>query len=232
MQGVRYTNFYVLPTCSPTRAALLTGMDPHIVGLGNMYERTAPNQLGRPGYEGVLRRDATTIAERLQTAGYRTYMTGKWHLGHAPDNLPYARGFDRSFSLLNGGGSHFDMTGVTSDNEQSEFVEDGRYLDSLPKDYYSTRTYTQKMIEYIEQDRDADRPFFAYLAYQAPHEPLQVPRDWLRKYQRAYDRGWDYSRAMRLRRMQQMGLLPQGSPMAERLWFVPEYADLLAALLT
>ena len=88
----------------------MTGIDNHVVGLGNMYEKTAPNQIGRPGYEGVLSADYPTFVEVLKKHDYRTYMAGKWHLGHEPTMIPHARGFDRSFSILNGGGSHFDKT--------------------------------------------------------------------------------------------------------------------------
>ena len=107
-QGTRFTEFYVGSTCSPTRSMLLTGIDNHRTGLGNMYERTAPNQLGRIGYEGILSTQVPTVADRLKAQGYRTYMAGKWHLGHSPAHVPHARGFDRSFTMLAGGGSHFD----------------------------------------------------------------------------------------------------------------------------
>ena len=228
-EGIRYTNFYVGPTCSPTRAMLMTGMDNHRVGMGNMYERTAPNQMNKPGYEGVLNLDAPTFAERLGAAGYRTYMTGKWHLGHAPTHIPHARGFDRSFSMINSAGSHFDFTGFRIENEISEFTEDGEYLTELPKDYYSTRTYTEKIIEFIEADRNDDKPFVAYLAYQAPHDPLQVPKSWLRRYKGNYDSGWDATRRDRLARLKKMGLMPRDIEAAHRLWFVPEFADLTGA---
>ncbi|MCB0535883.1 MAG: sulfatase-like hydrolase/transferase, partial [Saprospiraceae bacterium] len=145
-QGVRFTDFYVGATCSPTRAMLMTGMDNHRVGLGNMYEQTAPNQLGRIGYTGVLSTQVPTIAERLRGNGYHTYMAGKWHLGHAPDHIPHARGFERDFTLINAAGSHFDMTGSAFENEVSEFTEDGKYINKLPPNYYSTRTYTEKMV--------------------------------------------------------------------------------------
>ncbi len=228
-EGIRYTNFYVGPTCSPTRSMLMTGMDNHRVGMGNMYERTAPNQMELPGYEGVLSLDVPTFANRLRDLGYRTYMTGKWHLGHEPTHIPRGRGFDRSFSLINSGGSHFDFNGLNIDNEESEFTEDGEYLTELPKDYYSTRTFTDKLIQFIDDDSDDDRPFVAYLAYQAPHDPLQVPDSWLRRYKAKYDDGWDHTREQRLARMKKLGLMPPGADLAPRLWYLPEYDDLLGA---
>ena len=228
-EGVRYTNFYVGASCSPTRSMLMTGNDNHRVGMGNMYERTAPNQMDLAGYEGVLRRNFPTFAELLKGAGYRTYMTGKWHLGHEPDLIPRARGFDRDFTLLNSGGSHFDLTGLRIENEESEFTRDGRYTRKLPKNYYSTRTFTDEMIGFLEADRDQDSPFVAYLAYQAPHDPLQVPDDWLRRYKGKFDYGWDRLRSQRLARLKQMGLISPEAELAPRLWFVPEFDDLTKA---
>lgn len=225
-QGRRFTEYYVSISCSPTRSMLLTGRDNHVVGLGNMYERTAPNQMGQPGYEGVLNGKHPTIAEVLRANGYRTYMTGKWHLGHEPNAIPAVRGFDRSFSLLNAAGSHFTWTGSREDNEVSEFVEDERYLDRLPKGYYSTKTFTDKMIEYIEEGRSSGEPFFAYVAHQAVHEPLQVPNNWLRRYKGEYDQGWDATREQRLARQKELGIVDAEAELASRLWFVPEWDSL------
>jgi len=229
IQGVRFTDFYVGATCSPTRAMLMTGMDNHRVGLGNMYEQTAPNQLGRIGYTGVLNTQIPTIAERLRGDGYHTYMAGKWHLGHSPEHIPQARGFERDFTLINAAGSHFDMTGSAIENEVSEFTEDGKYIKKLPPNYYSTRTYTEKMVGFIEKNRGDGRPFFAYLAYQAPHDPLQVPKDWLWKYKGKYDYGWDWARAQRLQRMKKLGIVAPTAQLPPRLWYIPEFADLLGA---
>ena len=103
--GVRFTNFYTHASCSPTRSMLLSGVDTHLNGLGNMDEWIAPNQRGVPGYEGYLSKRVATLPQLLKGAGYHTYMVGKWHLGKAPDQIPAARGFERDFSLLDGGGS-------------------------------------------------------------------------------------------------------------------------------
>ena len=100
--GVRFTNFYTHASCSPTRSMLLSGVDTHINGLGNMDEWTAPNQRGVPGYEGYLNHQVATLPQLLKDAGYHTYMVGKWHMGKAPDQIPAARGFERDFSLLDG----------------------------------------------------------------------------------------------------------------------------------
>ena len=131
--GVRFTNFYTHASCSPTRAMLLTGVDTHLNGLGNMDEWTAPNQRGAVGYEGYLNNRVATLPQLLRDAGYHTYMVGKWHLGKAPDQIPAARGFERDFSLLDGAGSYWDMTNFTAASPQSVFTEDGRYLTKLPQ---------------------------------------------------------------------------------------------------
>ncbi len=221
--GVRYTQFYVSPTCSPTRAMLLSGMDNHRAGLGNMIERTAPNQEGQPGYEGVLNHRVAPLPAILQDAGYHTYMAGKWHLGKEPEQIPAARGFERDFTMLAAAGSYFDKTGYDWNVPDNQFTEDGVYLDKLPKDFYATRTYTDKIIEYIESNRGDGKPFFAYLAHQAPHDPLQVPNGWLRRHRGRYDCGWDSVRVHRLERMQEMGLMDEDVELASRLWYVPEF---------
>jgi arylsulfatase len=191
-QGVRYTDFCVSPTCSVTRSMLLTGTDNHIAGLGNMGELNAPNQMGKPGYEGVLNQRVVTVASLLRNNGYHTYMAGKWHLGLEPDQIPHARGFERDFSLLVGGGSHFnDAWDIEWQIPKAPYTEDGRPVEKLPKDFYSTKTYTDKTIQFIEEGRQDGKPFFAYMAFTAPHGPLHVPDDWLRRYKNRYDEGWD-----------------------------------------
>ncbi|MEO1261740.1 MAG: arylsulfatase [Bacteroidota bacterium] len=225
-EGVRYPNFYVAPTCSPTRSMLLTGIDNHLVGLGSMYEKRAPNHDNLPGYEGVLSTEVPVLPEILQENGYHTYMAGKWHLGKEREYLPRARGFERSFSMLSGGGCYFSMSGADEWVTPNNFSEDGEYLDKLPEDFYATKTYTDKIIEYIESNKGDGKPFFAYLAHQAPHEPLSVPNKYLRKYKGKFDEGWDKLREERLQRMQEMGIMPEGVDLGERFWYIPEFEDL------
>jgi arylsulfatase len=220
--GVRFTNFYTHASCSPTRAMLLTGVDTHLNGLGNMDEWTAPNQRGVPGYEGYLNNRVATLPQLLKGAGYHTYMVGKWHLGKAPEQIPAARGFERDFSLLDGAGSYWDMTNFTGASPRSVFTEDGRYLTSLPKDYYATKTFTDKLIGFIDANRGDGKPFFAYVAHQAPHDPYHLPREWRKRHVGAYDKGWDALRQERLKRQIELGIMPAGTQLAERMWFVPD----------
>jgi arylsulfatase A-like enzyme len=157
-KGARYTNFYVSPTCSVTRSMLLSGTDNHVAGLGNMGELLAPNQVGKPGYEGVLNRRVASVAELLRDNGYHTYMAGKWHLGLKPDQIPHARGFERDFSLLVGGGSHFDdQWNLEWQIPKAPYTEDGRPVERLPKDFYSSKAYTDKTIQFIEEGRPDGR---------------------------------------------------------------------------
>ena len=221
-KGVRFTNFYTNPSCSPTRATLLSGVDTHRNGLGNMDEWTAPNQRGAVGYEGYLNNRVATLPQLLRDAGYHTYMVGKWHLGKAPELIPAARGFERDFSLLDGAGSYWDMTNFTGASPLSVFTEDGRYLTKLPDDYYATKTYTDKLIGFIDANRGDGKPFFAYVAHQAPHDPYHLPRDWRNRHVGEYDKGWDAVRAERLKRQVELGIMPAGTQLAERMWFVPD----------
>ena len=105
--GIKFANYYVAPTCSPTRAMLLSGIDNHLVGMGSMSGEQSENQKGQPGYEGYLNFRVAALPNILKDSNYHTYMTGKWHLGYEENNSPTARGFDRSFALLSGGAGHF-----------------------------------------------------------------------------------------------------------------------------
>ncbi len=230
-EGVRYTDFYVAPTCSVTRSMLLSGTDNHVAGLGNMGELLAPNQVGQPGYEGVLNKSVATVASLLRDGGYHTYMAGKWHLGLAADQVPHARGFERDFSLLVGGGSHFnDGWNIEWQIPQAPYMEDGKPLKKLPRDFYSTKTYTDKTIQFIDEGREDGKPFFAYMAFTAPHGPFHLPNDWLRRYKNRYDAGCDAIRMERLARMEELGIVDKGVNAADRLWFLPRASMFAPAL--
>ena len=227
--GVRFTNFYTAQTCSPTRSMLFSGTDTHLNGLGNMIESLAPNQRGNPGYEGVLNHRVVSFVNLLRDGGYHTYMSGKWHLGKEPDLIPRARGFEHDFTLLEGEGSYFsDMTGLGTAQPRSTYTLDGQYVAKLPKDFYATQFYVDKMIEFIDSNKGDGKPFFAYLAHQAPHAPYHLPNErWARKDMGKFDAGWDVLRKQRFERMKQLGLFEGDPTMADRLWYVPPF-DVLA----
>lgn len=205
--GMLFTDFHTSVSCSPTRSMLLSGTDNHLAGLGNMGELLAPNQVGKPGYEGHLNDNVVSLAEVLKDAGYHTYMGGKWHLGHDMSNIPGARGFEKTLSLLNGGASHFDdMAGLTA-AEHVEYTMNGKKIKELPKDFYSTRSFTDFLMKSIREQKD-DKPFFAYLAYSAPHDPLHVPEPWMSKYRGVYDDGFEKLRENRVNNVKKLGLVP------------------------
>lgn len=218
--GVRLTNFQTAPACSPTRAALLTGVDPHQAGLGNMAEELAPNQQDKPGYEGHINNRVVTVATLLKDAGYNTYLTGKWHLGKNEGSRSSDRGFEHSFSLLVGGASHFsDMKPAyaPSPDIKAPYAEDSQMLAALPDNFeYSSQFYADKMIEYIDADRDNGHPFFGMLSFTAPHWPLQAPDDAIEKYRGNYDAGYDQLFAERLARQKALGLIPASAEGAPR----------------
>ena len=215
--GVMLTNFHVSASCAPTRAMLLTGVDNHLAGQGTMVF-VSDEQRGMPGYEDHLNHRVVTLASLLKDAGYRTYMVGKWHLGSDTGLRPHERGFERSFALPGSSAPHFNERGFPP----GVYTLDGEEVE-IPDDFYSTDYYTDTLIEFIDQRRDAARPFFAYAAYTAPHWPLQAPDEFIDKYVDTYAAGWDQVRAERFQRMQAMGVVPATAGLPARLDSVPAW---------
>lgn len=208
--GLRLTDFHSAPTCSPTRAMLLSGTDHHIAGIGTMAEAMGPMHEGRPGYEGYLNFNVVPVMELLRDGGYLTLMSGKWHLGLTRETSPWARGFTRSFSLLPGAANHFGTSPDTRDDPpqpklKTIYVEDDRPVE-VPADFYSSDGFTDKLLQYLGERTDKTQPFFAYLAFTAPHWPLQAPDDLTAKYRGRYDAGPEALRTERLARLRALGL--------------------------
>lgn len=216
--GVKFTDFHTSMSCSPTRSMLMSGTDNHLAGLGNMGELLTPEQRGKPGYEGYLNDRVVSLAEVLKANGYHTYMAGKWHLGHSPDSIPAARGFERSLSSLFGGASYWsDMFGMLAEVEEvAEYVENDKWLESLPKDFYATRSFTDYLINSIREHKDDGKPFLAYLAFTAPHDPLHVPEPWLSKYRGRYNNGYEELRAERIANAKKRGVFPAEAKTSQR----------------
>jgi len=208
--GIRLSNFHSSASCAPTRSMLLSGTDNHLAGMGSQGNLATENQRGQPGYQNRISKTVKTVATSLKEVGYRTYMTGKWHLGHETEYLPGARGFDRSFVLLHGGASHFDETPLFPALEKAEWRLDDQNT-TLPEDFYSSVDLTDRMIEFIESDEDQDSPFFAYLAYTAPHWPLQAPEELLVKHRGTYTMGYDELLELRMAGAIREGVVPTGS---------------------
>jgi arylsulfatase len=227
-EGVLFTQFHVAPNCGPTRGAMLTGVDFHRAGLGGNPEVATDNQLGQPGYEGYLRDDVVTMAELLRDAGYHTYMTGKWHLGAEEGRRPTGRGFEQSFALLNGGASHWSDQAALIPGSQTRYVQNGVLVNELPQDFYSSRSYTNRMIEFIAGNAGDDVPFFAYLAYTAAHNPLHVPAEYIEKHRGQYDAGWDVIASQRVSRLRKLGLLADSQVPSPRPDWIKTWDELTA----
>jgi arylsulfatase len=187
---------------------LLTGYDNHIAGLGVMGEASYPALKGLPGYSGHLSDKVVTISEILQKNGYHTYMAGKWHLGEEKGQIPSDRGFEKSFALLQGGGSHYADQKPLSPPQVMDYRVNGKKLAALPTDFYSTRNYTDTIISYMGKNIADNKPFFIYASYTSPHDPLQAPEEYIKKYKGKFNMGWDSLRLLRLSKLKELGIVP------------------------
>lgn len=210
--GTKFANFHASPMCAPSRAMLLTGVDSHTAGVANLPESTPPEHRANPAYQGRLDSKVVTVASRLQAAGYRTYMAGKWHLGHGDADLPNARGFDRSLALEATGGDNFQQRPYFPIYDGSEWYEDGRKA-TLPRDFYSSRLLVDRMIGYIDSAPRDGRPFFAYLPMLAIHMPVQAPAEYIARYEGRYSGGWAALRQARKAGAVRAGLIDAETPM-------------------
>jgi len=225
--GLSFTSFYAAPTCSPSRAMLLSGLDNHLAGFGTMTEHLAVNQRGKPGFEGYLNDDVATLPELLRDAGYHTYFAGKWHIGAADGKRPKDRGFERSFAMMQGGGSSFsDMKKLVSVYPEMLYYDEDVKVESLPEDFYSSEFYADKIMDYIDSKRGDGAPFYAQLAFTAVHWPLQVPEDELDRYAGTYDAGYDEFRKRRFEGAKGAGLVPEDVAESPRLPRVVPWDDL------
>ena len=190
-RGIRFTQFYNTGRCCPTRASLLTGLYSHQAGVGHM---TADS--GLPGFVGHLNEQCVTLGEVMQTAGYFTIMTGKWHVGAKdPAWWPSRRGFDRTYACPEGGGFYVQVKKGRSIVRNGKVIHDADH--PLPEGWYSTDAWTDEAIGYIDEAVKAAKPFFVYLAHNAPHFPLQAPPADIERYRRRYLAGWDQLRRSR-----------------------------------
>ncbi|CAN5206428.1 hypothetical protein BH20ACT3_BH20ACT3_08050 [soil metagenome] len=213
--GVQFTNFHATPMCSPTRAALLTGVNPHRAGAGHV----ANSDPGFPGYAAELADDVATAAEVLRDGGYHTIAIGKWHLTKDADlsdagprhSWPCQRGFDRYYGVLDA---------FTNLHHPHRLVEDNHTVevDQYPDGYYLTDDLTDTAIRFICQAKASNpsQPFFCYVAHLAVHAPLQCKAIDLERHRGRYDAGWDVLRDERHRRQIELGLLPDGTALSPR----------------
>lgn len=212
--GLKFSNFHVSASCSPTRAMLLTGVDNHRNGVGNMRETIPREHLGKDGYLTVLSQNVVTVSSLLKEGGYHTYAVGKWHVGKEPHNLPNQRGFERSLVQGDSGSDNWETNKRYLDlSDKVYWYENGKEA-IMPKDYYSSEYFVDKTIEYIDADAKDKQPFFAYVAFQANHIPMQAPREFITPYKGRYQDGWTALRQARHESAMRLGLIPKGTPMA------------------
>ncbi|MBB6730860.1 arylsulfatase [Cohnella zeiphila] len=218
--GVRLTQFYNTARCSPSRASLLTGLHPHQTGIGVLVEDQRPE-----GYAGNLNKNCVTLAEALGADGYRTYMSGKWHVAtdkfNVSDTWPKQRGFDRYYGIICGAANYYHPRTLTRDNEN---IDDEAQQDDA---YYFTDAISDNAARFVREHRRdfGERPFFLYAAYTAPHWPLHAKPEDVGKYKGRFDAGWDLLREERLERMARMGIIDERWKLSERDPDVPAWED-------
>ena len=213
--GVRFANYHTAPLCSPSRAAIQTGLNPHRAGFAGV----ANFDPGFPGWTMEISPTIETLPERLLAAGYATYAVGKWHLtrdavmhpGAPRGSWPLQRGFERFYGVLEGWTNLHQPHYLIRDNSPVD-------IDAYPDGYYFTDDITDEAISYLKSLRahDADRPFFLYLAHGAVHGPLHAKATDLARYRGSYDMGWDELRERRFARQIEQGIFPPGTPMSPR----------------
>ena len=212
-RGLRFTQFYNTARCSPSRAALMTGLYPHEAGMGHLDNVVYPDSRG---YQGRLNDETATIAEVLRPAGYLTAMTGKWHLGHRHGTPPWERGFDRCLESI---------SGEIYFPKQRTRADEPLYLNSQPlaqtspelgDSWYSSDLWTQYSLKFIDEARQEKKPFFIYQAFNGPHFPLMAPQEDIARFRGKFMAGWDTLRQQRYERQIKMGLIDKRWRLTER----------------
>ncbi len=222
-KGLRFTQFYNAARCCPTRASLLTGLYPHQVGMGKMVSTPAQNREKGP-YQGYLREDSClTIAEALKPAGYRTYMSGKWHVGEASPYWPEKRGFDKYWGLVSGASSYYEI--IKDQPRDRVMVKDDQRWEPPEEGFYMTDATTDYMVEQLSKHHkeNQEKPFFAYVAYTAPHWPLHALPEDIAKYEGKYDIGWDSLRQLRYQKQEAIGLFEEMPAVSPRPSSIPAW---------
>ena len=218
--GLRFSQFYNTARCSPSRASMLTGLHPHQTGIGILTYDSGPE-----GYAGNLNQRCVTIPEVLRSNGYKTYMSGKWHVSGSlvepTDSWPLQRGFDSFYGTIIGAGSFYDPNTLTRGNQNIEHEAQG------DSGFFYTDAISDQAAADIREHaaKSPGQPFFEYVAYTAPHWPLHAHVDDIAKYKGRFDKGWDALRAERLERLLKAGLLDRRWPLTERDPSQPDWAD-------
>lgn len=208
-QGMQLTQFYANPRSCPTRASLLTGMYPTNAGIGQMDK-----DFGIPEYQGYLRNDCLTIGEVMGANDYETYMSGKWHVGAKEGQWPADRGFDHSWVFLGGATDYYEPKSMVINHEHNKITD---------PNFYMTDAISKNAVKYIKEHNFEKKPLFMYVAYTAPHWPLQAPQKLINKYKKYYKRGWDAVREERMARLKKKGVIPNEADLSDRHHDVPEW---------
>ncbi len=201
-KGAVLTQFYNAGRCCPSRASLLTGLYPHQAGVGDMVQ-----DKGSPAYQGYLSKNSVTIAQVLQKAGYTTIVSGKWHVGLVPSAFAHNRGFDESFTLLNNGSNYFNSKPLYNDGRTVTFMLGDKEIVRHDTSTYLTQAITNFAIASLDKHKDEQKPFFLYVAYNAPHWPIQALPEDIAKYKGKYLNGWDSTRIARFKKLQSLGII-------------------------
>jgi len=227
--GIRFNQFYNASKCCPTRASLLTGLYQHEAGMGAMITPfgklpTHPGE-GEGPYQGYLNDECVTLAEVLKTAGYDTYMAGKWHVGENPIHWPMKRGFDRYFGLISGASSYYEV--LTKQERVRMMVKEDSPWTPPAEGFYMTDAFTDYAIERVDEHKamqDED-PFFLHLCYNAPHWPLHAPEEDIAKYKGKYSAGWDAVRTARYEKQKELGIIDDRYQLAARTKRFPTWEE-------
>ena len=212
--GVGFRQFYNAARCCPTRASLLTGLYPHQAGIGEMVvDRPGPE---KGPYQGYLNNTCTTLAEALKPAGYRSYQSGKWHVGEFRPQWPVDRGFDHAYGLISGGMNYYDIRKCKLPGLKRVFARDGERIVPEADGFYATEAFTTAATGFLGDHRKehAGKPWFLYLAYTAPHWPLHAPEEIVKKYEARYRAGWQPVREARHRKQLELGVIPAGTALS------------------
>lgn len=224
--GMMFTQYRATLMCAPSRAMLMTGYDSHLTGVPNLPIFTPPEYASRPGYEGILNDQVETVATRLKRQGYRNYITGKWHLGHTESTLPSRRGFDRTYILDASGADNYQHRPyLPTQASKPPWYKDGELVD-LPDDFYSSKNLVDEMIQFMDEEKEKQNPFFSFISFQAIHIPVQAPKELTEKYIDTYKQGWDMIKKQRFEKAKQLGLIPQHAVMGNMPEGLEKWEDL------
>ena len=224
--GLRFTQFYNAGRCCPTRASLLTGLYPHQAGMGSMVSPLGSDP-EEGAYQGYLNNRSVTLAEVLKTANYKTYMSGKWHVGENKEHWPLKRGFDRYFGLISGASSYYEV--LKDQPRVRQIVHDDDVWDPPETGFYMTDAITNYATRFIRDHIDTYRrrtPFFLYVSYTAPHWPLHALPNDIAKYHGKYDIGWDSLRVVRYERLKELGIINNTVELSPRPEAIPAWEEI------